>query len=228
MTHPTFFGQKSFPVCVDAALDGRRGESSHSCHPVHAEVIASGRGRVAGGYNAVVVGRRPIDGEEMIPPVSSPRWATSLLSSSSPSFDFVIDRALSSTDVGRPHRGIPDPPPTAATSHSSFDAARTPSRHHAPRAIPPARVVITSAASNARRRGGAEDVPATASSSPPRRRRVAIVVRGGDEISYDDRRRDHDATIAATSPSRHFSRCHHRLSTSLLLLTATMRPLVSR
>lgn len=194
MTYPTFFGKKSFPVCVDAALGGREGESSHSCHPVHAEVIASGR-----------VGRRPIDGEETIPPASSPRRATSLLSSSSPSFDFVIDRALSSTDVGRPHRGLPDPPPTAATSHSSFDAARTPFRHHAPRAIPPVRVVITSAATNARRRGGAES-----SSSPPRRRRVAIVVRGGDEISSDDRPRNHDATIAAASPSRHFSRCHHR------------------
>ena len=228
MTHPTFFGQKSFPVCVDAALDGRRGESSHSCHPVHAEVIASGRGRVAGGYNAVVVGRRPIDGEEMIspflPPVGRPASCPPPPHHSTLSSIGLCPPPTSADPIA----ASPTPPPTAATSHSSFDAARTPSRHHAPRAIPPARVVITSAASNARRRGGAEDVPATASSSPPRRRRVAIVVRGGDEISYDDRRRDHDATIAATSPSRHFSRCHHRLSTSLLLLTATMRPLVSR
>ena len=68
MTHPPFFGKKSLPVCVNAVLDGL----TQSCHPVHAEVIASGRRGVPGGYNAVVVGRRPNDGEEAIPPASSP------------------------------------------------------------------------------------------------------------------------------------------------------------
>jgi hypothetical protein len=50
-------GQKSLLVCVNVALDGRTGEASQSCHPIHAEVIPSGRGTVPGDYNTIFVGR---------------------------------------------------------------------------------------------------------------------------------------------------------------------------